>query len=362
MPALADIVRRHAPEYLQRFGAKVPAAHLAALRAIARCRTPSNGGHRYRCTHCAAEHFVFHSCHHRACPQCGAPEAHVWLERQRERLLPVPYFLVTFTIPGALRTVFRSHQRLCYRLLFAASTAALQEVAAQPRLLGAKLGFLGVLHTWTRQLLYHPHVHFIVPGGGLRADELKWRKCHTTKAGEPYLLPVHVLSRRFRQLLKESLQAEDPALFATLAAPVWSCEWVVHSQAAGSGHAALGYLARYVARTALSNARLLKDENHQITFGYTESATGAEKTCALEANEFLRRFLQHVLPSGFQRIRHFGWLHPRANQRFLRVQTLLAVPLVFRDPISIEPPLHLRCPRCAQFTLRLIGRLPRAPP
>lgn len=256
MLELADIVRRHAPAYLGRFGARVPHAHRAALRAIARCRTPENGGQLYRCTQCAAEHFGFHSCHHRACPKCGQPEAQKWLDCQRERLLPVPYFLVTFTVPEALRAPFRSHQQLCYKLFFAASAGALADVAAQPRLLGAKLGFSGVLHTWTRQLVYHPHIHFIVPGGGLRtSDEKKWRKCRTTKAGEPFLLPVQVLSRRLRERFKASLQAEDPTLLATLPADLWRCEWVVHSQPAGSGHEALGYLARYVSRTALSNAR-----------------------------------------------------------------------------------------------------------
>lgn len=363
MLELADIVRRHAPAYLGRFGARVPHTHRAALDAIARCRTPELGGHLYRCTQCAAEHFGFHSCHHRACPKCGQPEAQAWLERQRERLLPVSYFLVTCTIPEALRAPFRSHQQLCYKLFFAASAGALVDVAAQPRLLGAKLGFTGVLHTWTRQLVYHPHIHFIVPGGGLRtSDEKKWRKCRTTKAGEPFLLPVQVLSRRLRQRFQESLQAEAPALFATLPASLWRCEWVVHSQPAGSGHGALGYLARYVSRTALSNARLLEDDGTHITFAYTESDTGLHKTCRLTAEAFLQRFLQHVLPKGFQRVRHFGWLHPRAQLRFLRVQTLLAVPLFLGALQPPAPPLHLRCPRCACFTLKIIGRLPRPPP
>lgn len=363
MLELADLVRRHAPAYLARFGLKVPQAHRAALRAIARCRTPELGGHLYRCTACAAAHLGFHSCHHRACPKCGQPEAHAWKERQRERLLPVPYFFCTFTVPEELRATFRSHQELCYRLLFAASAGALQDVAAIPRHLGAQLGFTGVLHTWTRQLVYHPHVHYIVPGGGLRADQKKWRKCRHTAKGEPFLLCVKVLSRRFRQRLKDSLQAEAPALFYALPASLWEREWVVHSQPAGSGHAALGYLARYVQRTALSNARLLADDGTHITFAYTESGTGLRKTCRLPADEFLRRFLQHVLPKGFQRVRHFGWLHPRAQRRFLRVQTLLSVPLVLRpDGPSGPPPLHLRCPRCAGFTLQLVGRLPRPPP
>ena len=362
MLELADIVRRHAPAYLARFGARVPQAHRKALRAIERCRTPENGGHIYRCTACAAGHFGFHSCHHRACPKCGAPEAEAWKERQRERLLPVPYFLVTFTLPAELRAAFRAHQRLCYQLLFAASAGALQDVAAVPRHLGAQLGFSGVLHTWTRQLVYHPHIHYIVPGGGLRADEKKWRKCRHTPASEPFLLHYKVLSRRFRQRLQESLQAEDPALFYSLPASLWRKEWVVHCQPAGSGHGALGYLARYVGRTALSNARLLSDDGTHITFAYTESDTGLPKTCSLEPHEFLRRFLQHVLPTGFQRVRHFGWLHPRAQRRFLRVQTLLSVPLVLRAAGPPKPPLHLRCPRCSCFTLQIVGRLPRPPP
>lgn len=284
-------------------------------------------------------------------------------QRQQERLLPVPYFLVTFTIPEELRATFRAAQRLCYDLLFAASAGALADVASVPRHLGAQLGFSGVLHTWTRQLVYHPHVHYVVPGGGLRADQKKWRKCRTTQAGEPYLLPVQVLAARFRQRLKESLQAADPARFHALPASLWQRDWVVHSQPAGSGHAALGYLARYVQRTALSNARLLSEDGTHITFGYTESATGLSKTCRLQAVEFLRRFLQHVLPKGFQRVRHFGWLHPRAQRRFLRVQTLLSVPLVLRpDGPSGPPPRQLRCPRCAACTLQIVGRLPRPPP
>ncbi len=362
MLELADIVRRHAPEYLRRFGARVPPAHRAALRAFARCRTPQNGGQRYRCTHCAAEHFGFHSCHHRCCPKCGAPEAQAWLSRQLARLLPVPYFLVTFTVPEALRAVIRTHQHQLYPLLFSQSAATLQDVAADPRRLGAELGLLGVLHTWSRQLTYHPHVHFIVPGGGLRrGDRQKWRKCRTTQAGVPFLLPVEVLSHRFRERLGSWLAAHAPALFAKVPACVWAQNWVVHAQPAGNGAAALTYLSRYVFRTALSNSRLLADHAGLITFAYTESRTGENKTCTLQAHAFLHRFLQHVLPKGFQRLRHYGWLHPRAKTRFLRVQTLLAVPLVLRAAGPPPPPLHLRCPRCARFTLVRVGRLPRPP-
>jgi len=367
MLELADLVRRHGPGYRARFGTRMPAAHRRALDAIARCRTPANGGHRYACTQCGREHYGWHSCHHRSCPQCGGAEAHAWLERQCAKLLPVPYFMVTFTLPEELREVCRREQGWFYRALFEESAATLKAVAAEPKHLGAELGFLGVLHTWTRQLAYHPHVHYIVPGGGLRAEGRKWRKCRRVKNNEPYLLPVRVLSAIFRDRLKARVQAERPELGAGLLpqipAEVWTKDWVVHSQHAGSGLGALKYLSAYVFRTALSNRRLLEDKDGRVTFAYTESGTGLKKTCQLSAVEFLRRFLQHVLPRGFHKVRSFGWLHPRALSRFLLVQSLLAVPLWLSPPAADPPaPPHLRCPHCGQCALVAVAWLKRRPP
>lgn len=360
MIELAEIVRRHGPEYLRRFGGRVPAAHRRALRALVRCRTPALGGHLYRCGECARTHFGWHSCHHRSCPKCGAADALAWRERQQRRLLPVPYFLLTFTLPAELRTLCRSHPRLGYRLLFAESAAALQEIAASPRHLGAELGFLGVLHTWTRQLGYHPHVHYVVPGGGLRADGRKWRKCRTLRDGTPYLLPVQVLSRRFRARFAGALRGEAPELFREVPRAAWEKEWVVHSQPAGRGAEAIGYLSAYVQRTALSNPSLLADRGGRITFAYTESGTGARRTLSLDAMEFLRRVLSHVLPRGLHKVRTFGWLHPAARRRLCQVQTLLAAPLDLRPPPAAAP-AHLICPACGAPALKILARLPRPP-
>jgi hypothetical protein len=360
MIELAEVLRRHAPEYLRRGGARVPGHHRRALRAIVRCRTPELGGHLYRCGQCARTHFGWHSCHHRSCPKCGGTEAAAWRERQQRDLLPVPYFLVTFTLPEELRALCQSHPRLGYTLLFRESAGTLQEIAANPRHLGAELGFVGVLHTWTRQLGYHPHVHYVVPGGGVRADGQKWRQCRTLKDGTPYLLPVPVLSRRFRTRFAEALRTQAPELHREVPRAVWEKEWVVHSQPAGRGHAAVGYLARYVQNTALGGKALLADEDGRVTFRYTESRTGAPKTLSLDALEFIRRLLSHVLPPGLHKVRYFGWLHPNAKRRFLKVQTLLAVPLRLTPQALPEPPAHLRCPHCGKFTLQLVGRLPRA--
>lgn len=363
MITLADIVRRHGPEYRARFGAAMPRAHRRALDAITRCRTAAQGGHIHQCADCGHTHYRFHSCHHRSCPQCGGGEARQWLERQCARLLPVPYFMVTFTLPEALRDLCRSHQRLFYKILFEQSARTLKEVAAHKQHLGAEPGFTGVLHTWSRQLIYHPHVHYIVPGGGLRPDGRKWRKCRRVKNNEPYLLPVRVLSACFRNGFAQQLKIDAPELHAAVPPAEWERDWVVHSQPAGSGIGALTYLSAYIYRTALSNKRILADHDGRITFAYTESGTGASKTCTLEAMEFMRRVLQHVLPPGLHKIRYFGWMHPRARARFLLVQTLLAVTLWLADPApASEPPPHLRCPHCGHDTLVCVARIPRAPP
>ena len=364
MLELADIVRRHGPKYRERFGERMPEIHRRALDAIERCRTADNGGHLYGCTHCGHAHFGYHSCNHRSCPKCGGAAAQLWLKGQCERLLPVPYFLITFTLPEQLRALCRSFQKLFYEILFDESVATLKEIADIPRHLGGELGFLGVLHTWTRQLAYHPHVHYIVPGGGLRPDGRTWRKCRITKQGEPYLLPFELLSCRFRNRFKERLQAEAPELFKSIAPYVWLIDWVVHSQSVGAGREALNYLSAYVFRTALSNKRLISDHNGDITFGYIESQTGKSQRLVLDAITFLARLLQHVLPAGFHKVRYYGWLHPRARKRFLLVQTLLALPLILSKHSRGEPapPPHLRCPICGNFTLEIIARLKRAPP
>jgi len=336
-------------------------AQRRALIAIARCRTPALGGHVYRCTDCAGSDFSYHSCHHRACPRCGGAGTAAWTQQQTERLLPVPYFLVTFTVPEELRGAFQAQPELMHDLLFTESAATLQQVAAEPRLLGGELGFVGVLHTWGRQLQHHPHVHYVVPGGGLSADCKKW--CAARQAD--WLLPVKRLAAVFRGRMEAVLRASAPALHAAVPAGMWQRPWVVHCQPAGSGTNVVKYLARYVGRTAISDERIVSADDDEVTFRYTDSATQQRKVCTVSAAEFMRRYLQHVPPRGQHRVRYFGWLHPAAIKRRMIVETLLAKPILVT---AVEPPVpqwHLRCPHCERFTLVCVGTLPkqaRAPP
>jgi hypothetical protein len=332
-----------------------------ALAAIARCRTPELGGHVYRCTDCAGSDFAYHSCHHRACPRCGGARTAAWTAQQEARLLPVPYFLVTFTVPEELRPLFAMRPEAMHAALFRESAATLQAVAAEKRLLGGELGFVGVLHTWGRQLQLHPHVHYIVPGGGLSADERKWIAARQ----RDWLLPVAKLAAGFARRMEEAVRALAPAEHAAVPAGTWRRRWSVHSQPAGSGEPVVRYLARYVGRTAISDERIVAADDERVTFRYTDSATQQRRLCALSAAEFLRRYLQHVPPSGQHRVRYFGWMHPSAKARRMKVETLLQKPIVLAAAPSERPQWHLRCPHCARFTLVRVGVLPRqarAPP
>jgi hypothetical protein len=350
---LAEVLRRHWPAYARKFGARLLPSHRRAVAAILSCRTPALGGQLYQCE-CGRLHFAYHSCNHRACPQCGHADATEWLERQRRRLLPVPYYLVTFTVPQPLHKLIRSQQKVFYPLLLRHSAGALADVAREHKDLGAQLGLLAVLQTWTRDLRYHPHVHCVVPGGGLSADGRRW-----VRPRQPdYFLPQRVLARRFRTRLKAALRQAHSQLFGQIPAAVWRADWVADVQPVGSGEPALKYLAAYVYRTALSAERIVADADGQIRFAWRDNQ-GRNRTTRLPAERFLHRFLQHVLPKGFQRVRYFGWLSPAAKAKFARIAALLdwrAPALV--PPAPLPPP---QCPHCHK-PMRLMGRLPRAPP
>ena len=355
MSVLAYWLVRAAPAWLDASRPLTPAQRRALL-AIQRCRTPALGGHVYRCTECQETDFAYHSCHHRACPRCGGERTAEWCARQEARLLPVEYFLVTFTVPEELRPAFTARPELLHDLLFAHSAAALQAVAAEPRHLGAELGLVGFLHTWGRQLQHHPHLHFIVPGGGLRPDGKKWRRCRPG-----WFLPGDALAAAMRRGMDEALRAAAPELHARVPDACWREGWWVHIRPAGSGENVVRYLARYVGRTAISDERILQADDHAVRFAYTDTRTGERRECTLAAAEFLRRYLLHVLPPGRHRVRYFGWMHPAAKARRLIVETLLAVVIVVRAKPE-ESPWHLRCPHCQAFALVRVGRLARAPP
>ena len=353
MVPLADVLRRHWPAYAQRLGSRLLPSHQRAVQAILSCRTPVLGGQLYRCD-CGRHEFAYHSCNHRACPQCGHADATDWLERQRRRLLPVPHYLVTFTVPEQLRPFFFSHQRIFYSLLLQQCAQALLDVGRDHKDLRAQLGLLAVLQTWTRDLRYHPHVHCVVPGGGLSDDGLRWVRPRYPD----YFLPDNVLALRLRTRFKNTLKQEHPQLFAAIPAKVWALHWVANIQPVGSGEPALKYLAAYVYRTAFSSEKILSDDGEHVTFAYRDNS-GQRQTASLTPNAFLDRFLQHVLPRGFQRVRYFGWLSPAAKARFERIAALLDWKAPALQPAPPRP--APQCP-CCHKPMFLIGRLPRSPP
>jgi len=338
---VADIFRLHGPAYREQFGARLLPSHRRAMQDIEQCRTAALGGQVYFCNQCQAERYSYHSCKNRHCPKCQNEQANLWLNQQKQLLLPIHHFLVTFTLPHELRALARSHQRTIYNLLFRTSAAALQQLAQDPRFVGARLGMVGVLHTWTRQLLYHPHVHYIVTGGGLTTDR-RWRP-----ARPDFLLPVKALSPIFRAMFRDELKKTE--LFALVEAPVWRKAWVVHSEPVGSGEQAFKYLAPYIFRVAISNNRLRKLENGQVTFAYKESATDQLKLCTLSAEEFIRRFLQHVLPPRFSKVRYFGLLSPSNRHLLAQARELLVSHQSLNrsiDTPAAPAPDRLLCPNC----------------
>lgn len=360
MIELAEIFRQHGPAYREKFKGRIPASHLKVMADIEACRTAALGGQVYVCDECDQSRYSYHSCQNRHCPKCQNGQAQAWLARQTELLLPVPYFMVTFTLPAGLRAVARSNQKLIYNLLFQTSAAALQELALDPRFVGGQIGMVGVLQTWTRDLIYHPHVHYLVPGGGLAADGQSWRR-----ARNAFFVHVLPLSRLFRGKFRAALQATD--LFAQVPAPVWQQEWVVHCQPVGTGEAALKYLAPYIFRVAISNRRIVNLENGQVTFRYRESDTRRWKSCTLPAEEFIRRFLQHVLPKGFQKVRYYGLFSSSQRHRLAQARRRLgltaapqpAPPDQFRPTPASSRPLGLSlgtkpdrpailCPTCGR--------------
>jgi Putative transposase/Transposase zinc-binding domain len=282
----------------------MPAAHKKVLRAITTCRTGELGMVLYRCECCGQIQAMGRACGDRHCPACQCDKAEAWLEKQTDRLLPCPYFLVTFTLPAAMRDVARSHQRVVYSAPFEASSKALRALAADPKYVGTdRLGFFGVLYTWGRTLEYHPHVHYVVPGGGLSADGGRWQPSRVD-----FLVPAKALSIVFRAKFRDILRREG--LLNLVDPTVWSRDWVVHSQAAGDGQQSLRYRAPYVFRVAIGDHRIVSCDDGKVTFTYRRVGSNRPRKMSLDALEFLRRFLQHVLPAGFQKVRYSGFLGP----------------------------------------------------
>lgn len=351
MLEVADIFRLHGPAYRQQFGSRMLPSHLRAMQDIEQCRTAALGGQLYYCQQCQQQRYSYHSCKNRHCPKCQNEQANLWLAEQQNLLLPVPYFMITFTLPEELHAVARSNQKLCYNLLFRASSQALLKLAQDPRFVGAQIGMVGVLHTWTRQLLYHPHLHYIVTGGGLSKDG-----CWVSSRPD-FLVPVKALSPLFRAKFRDQLK--QSALGKQVAAQAWKKKWVVHCEPVGSGQQAFQYLAPYIFRVALSNNRILSLDHEAVTFAYKESATDQLQRCTVTAQEFIRRFLQHVLPPRFIKVRYYGLLSPAQRSLLLKARQLLSATtskLKRADVKPTQPRALLSCPQC-RGPLTLLGLL-----
>jgi hypothetical protein len=342
MTTLRDIFTAFAPEYLERYP-HLPPAHRKAIHAIQYCQSGQYGHSLYQCQSCGEQHRVNHSCGNRHCPQCQQHKTQQWLQHHLDKQLPGPHFLLTFTVPETLRPFIRSHQRLAYQAMFHASADALKRLATDERFIGTDLpGFTGVLHTWGRQLQYHPHIHYIVPGGGLSADRAAWVPSRAN-----FFVPVKALSPLYRAIFKEDMR--HAGLLEHINPQVWTIPWNVHSQAQPHGHSAFTYLAPYVFKVAISNNRLVSLTDRTVTFTYRKVGSTRPRTAHLDVMEFLRRFLQHVLPDGFMKVRHFGFLHASCAVPLATIRLLIAPGRPSeRQPSPPKPPSPraARCPLC----------------
>jgi hypothetical protein len=375
---LADVVRQFGAEYRLRYGHLMMPSQERALSDITACCTKELGGRLYRCDDCRESFWVFHCCRNRACPKCHAKQTQQWLAKRQAELLPCDYFHAIATVPSELRDAFRRHQKLMYGLLMRVSAEAVQELCAVKRHLGALPGILSVLHSWNGELLYHPHVHMLITAGGVSSNGEHWEPAR----GE-FLVPVSVLSRKIAAKFRDALQKEKPELFASISSAAWRREWVSFCKHYGRGNdAVLNYLSRYVFRTAISNARILGMDDTHVTFRWKDRDHDTWRIVRLPGVEFLRRFLQHVLPRGFHKVRYYGLWHHSKRDLSRRAWLLLMlqnpreapVPMTMEDLLDVfgqhgededlqesndDEPTTPCCPHCGSARTTLLGELPR---
>lgn len=351
MSAIQKIFQMYGPQYLALYGDRMPQIHKKVIRDITDCRNGSFGTLVYRCPDCHATQHVACCCGNRHCPSCQQDKSDQWLHKQMEKLLPTHYFLVTITLPQELRNVVRSHQKTTYAALFACAHKALQKLAQDKRFVGSnQIGYLAVLHTWGSALQYHPHLHLVVPGGALSEKADQWLPSRQDLFVHTKPLAV-IFKAKFRDAMKKA------RLFDAIEPSVWKQQWVVDSQAVGKGQHSLRYLSRYVFRVAISNNRIKSFEDHIIKFQYKDRQKKSWKTMSLGAMEFIRRFLQHVLPKGFMKIRHYGFLHPNSSLSIEEIRELISfIHDVIMDLLPEIPGMKRRgiqC-RCCGHDLKFI--------
>jgi hypothetical protein len=376
---LADIVRRFGPKYTSKYRHVMMPSQKKALSDIAVCCTRELGGRLYRCNDCDESFWRFHGCRNRACPKCDGKRTLEWLQQREAELLPCSYFHAVATVPSELRDAFRRNQKFMYGLLMRVSAEAIKELCAKKRHLGGLPGILSVLHTWNGQLGYHPHVHMLITGGGISPDGEHWEPAR----GE-FLVPVSVLSKKIAAKFRDAVKEEMPSLFMTIPARVWTREWVSFLKHYGHGNdAVLNYLSRYVFRTAISNARIVGMDETHVTFRAKDRSTDTWRTLRLPGVDFLRRFLQHVLPRGFHKVRYYGLWHHSKRHLSNRVWLLLILerpaeacsPMKIADLLEsldqlalLDDPQHVSeqtddvaspcCPHCGSARTTFIAQYP----
>jgi hypothetical protein len=382
MLEVADIFRDHGPAWRNANAGHVSLGQLKVMAAIESCRTVALGGHVERCEDCAHMIIAYNSCRNRHCPKCQAAAAKQWLAQRQTELLPVPYHHLVFTLPKQAADIALQNRTVVYDTLFKASAEALMTIAADPKHLGARIGITGVLHTWGSAMTHHPHVHMIVPGGGLSLDGERWVACRPG-----FFLPVRVLARLFRRLFLDKLRQAyaagrlhffgahahlaDARAFATLLAPLARGEWVVYSKPPfGGPQAVLAYLSRYTHRVAIANSRLVAFDDRQVSFkwkDYRAEGAARHKIMTLAPCEFIRRFLMHVLPAGFHRIRHFGLFASAgraANLAHARKLLAVANPPDMAEPVAAAddtvPSAYAPLCPCCGGRMVIIETIPRA--
>lgn len=370
---VADVFRSYGDIYRQNHGGCLSMHHLRVMHAIEVCRTAELGGHVEACTNCGAREISYNSCRNRHCPKCQSAAKARWLEARQSELLPVSYFHVVFTLPESIAKIGLQNKRVIYDLLFHATAQTLRKVAADPKHLGAEIGFMAVLHTWGQTLSFHPHLHCVVPGGGFDSTGQQWIGC-----SERFFLPVRVLGRHFRQIFLANLltayqqkrlhlegdlaELGDPRRYAAFVNKAKRKKWVVYAKKPfGGPQQVLDYLGRYTHRVAISNHRLTKVADGKVTFSYRDYRTEKLRQMTLNAEEFIRRFLQHVLPPGFVRIRYFGFLaHRNRSLNIEKARQLLESKKPTGSSANLRGPkipeaLAKICPHCCVGHFRALS-------
>jgi hypothetical protein len=352
MSAIQKIFQIYGPQYLTLYGNRMPQIHKKTIKDICDCRSGSFGTILYACNHCQNIQLIPCCCGNRHCPSCQQNKTDQWLQNQMEKLLPTYYFLLTMTLPQAIRDVARSHQKIVYKAMFSCAHEALTKLAKDNRFIGSsKIGYLAVLHTWGNMLQYHPHIHLVIPGGAVSEKGDQWLSSRQDLFVHTKPL-AHIFRAKFRDAMKKTqlLHKIDPS--------VWKQQWVVHSQSAGKGQNSLRYLSRYVFRVAISNNRIKSIENNEIRFLYKNRHRKTWKTTTLDAMEFIKRFLQHVLPRRFMKIRHYGFLNPNSTSSIHQLRELISlIHNLSTDLLSVIPKYkkqEIKCVCCGN-PLKLIA-------